>query len=207
MSNGCDAFAPVFESPHGYLALLHLTSNDAEAAVRLVRDCASSPSARLGMIELLQEVNWRPTLVAAVAALFIPANPDILKNLWKRIDSGSWVVPQIAVTLSIVDPDFMDRCKERLAENCPLDLSELRSLSALERHSAAGPAGGVERSAKAARALSWLAGQCEPRPDWLLQLLETPEYQSLVAQDMDSSDIIAEQWHRRIMAILQCLPK
>ena len=36
MPNDFGAFAPVFESAHGYLALLHLSSDDSAAVVRSI---------------------------------------------------------------------------------------------------------------------------------------------------------------------------
>src|SRR5688500_8324001 len=119
MPTDSGVFTPVFESAHGYLALLNLSSDDSTAAVRLVRECAASPSSHRDIVELLSDLNWRPTLVATVASFFVPPDPDVLNRMWLRLDSGSWVVPQIAVALSIVDPQFISRCQSRLEAHCP----------------------------------------------------------------------------------------
>ena len=162
MPNDFGAFAPVFDSPHGYLALLNLSSDDSLEAVRLVHRCAAIDPDRTPILALLSDLNWRPTLVAAVAAAFIPLDTRILDALWHRFDAGSWVVPQIAVILATIDPDFQIQARHRLEAHCPLDSSELRALTMLERHSAAGPASGAQRSAKAASALQAILSAAVP---------------------------------------------
>ena len=142
MPNDFGTFAPVFESAHGYLALLHLARDDSDAAVRLVRQCAAIDTDRSSTLTLLSDLDWRPTLVAAVAAALLPLDTRVTNALWHRFDSGSWVVPQIAAVLASIDPDFQLQARRRLELHCPLDSSELRALTMIERHSAAGPAGG-----------------------------------------------------------------
>lgn len=198
-------FAPVFESAHGYLALLHLHADDTLSKVRLVRDCGAAPAAREDILRLLAEPNWRPVLVATVAAFFVPPDAEILARLWHRIDTGSWVVPQIAVALSKLDPDFESQCQRRLKAHCPVDGSMLRAMTAVERHSAEGPADEMGRSAKAASTLAWLAARVEPPPAWLEAVVTSPEHQALVARDEDGSQSIAEGWRDRMMVILNDL--
>jgi hypothetical protein len=205
MPNEFGVFAPVFESPHGYLALLNLSAGDSGDAVRLVRQCALADTDRLAILELLTDLNWRPTLVAAVAAAFLPPDPRITNALWHRLDCGSWVVPQIAVVLSAVDPDFQNQARHRLEAHCPLDYSELRALTMIERHSAAGPAGGAERSAKAASALESIIAGISPQPEWLAPIVATSEHQTLVASDIDSASSIAQRWSERFTQIRQLL--
>lgn len=179
MPSDFGAFAPVFETSHGYLALLNLAGDDPEARVRRVRDCCSAPSAAADVEMLIGEPDWRPNLVAVVAAFFLPPWSRNLDRFWKRLDSATWVSPQIAVGLSIIDPDFSAQCRVRL-----------------ER---------FDRSAKAANALSWLAARIEPTPAWLPQILNSPEHLALIASDVDEGDLIAADWHGRITAILASL--
>jgi hypothetical protein len=203
MPNDFGAFAPVFESAHGYLALLNLSADDSSAAVRLVRQCAAIDTDRSSILALLSDLNWRPTLVAAVAAAFLPLDTRITDALWHRFDSGSWVVPQIAVILASIDPDFQLQARQRLDAHCPLDSSELRALTMIERHSAAGPAGGTERSAKAASALQTILSAAVPQPEWFAAVLATPEHQELVALDIDAAGSIAQRWGERFAQIRQ----
>ncbi|MBN8422175.1 MAG: hypothetical protein J0L73_24890 [Verrucomicrobia bacterium] len=196
-------FAPVFESAHGYLALLRLSSADCVDAVRLVRRCASADVDRADELGLLGDLNWRPTLVAAVAALFLPPDPRIATALWRRFDAGSWVVPQIAVVLSEVDPDFLTEARRRLEAHCPLDCAELQSLAMAERHTAAGPEGSAARSAKAAGSLQAVVSSLTPPPGWLSAVLASPDHQDLVSSDMDSGGRIALEWSGRMKDLRQ----
>lgn len=193
----------MFESAHGYLALLHLNSVDCVDAVRLVRRCASEDVDRADELGLLGDLNWRPTLVAAVAACFLPPDARTASALWRRFDAGSWVVPQIAVVLSEMDPDFLTQARRRLEAHCPLDDSELRALTMAERHSAAGPEGGVARCAKAASALEAVVSSLSPQPEWLAAVLAAPEHQALVSSDIDAGGRIALEWRRRLNFIRQ----
>lgn len=205
MPNEFGVFAPVFESPHGYLALLHLSAQDSPDAVRFVRQCAVTDSDRSAILQLLKDLNWRPTLVAAVAAAFLPPDPRIIDGLWHRFDSGSWVVPQIAVVLSSIDPNFQTQARHRLEAHCPLDSTELRAMTMLQRHSAAGPAGGTQRSAKAASVLETIVAAISPQPAWLASIVATSEHQALVASDIDRGGNIAERWGERFTQIRRLL--
>lgn len=203
MSIDFGVFAPVFASAQGYLALLNLSGDDSVGAVRLVGQCAASDTDRSSILALLSDLNWRPTLVAAVAAAFLPLDSRIIDALWHRLDTGSWVVPQIAVILASIDPDFQLQARQRLEAHCPLDSSELRALGMIERHSAAGPAGGTERSAKAASALQTILSGSVPQPEWLTAVLANSEHQKLVALDIDSAGSIAQHWGERFAQIRQ----
>jgi hypothetical protein len=203
MPSDFGAFTPVFETAHGYLALLNLSADDSADAVRLVRQCAANDIGGVSVLALLADLNWRPTLVAAVAAAFLPPDPRITDALWHRFDTGSWVVPQMAVVLAAIDSDFELHARQRLESHCPLDSSELRALTMVKRHSAAGPAGGTERSAKAASVLQAILSPKDPRPEWFELILASAEHQRLVALDIDSAGSIAQRWAERFTHIRQ----
>ena len=195
-------FEPVFESAHGYLALLNLSSGDAEEAVESVRNCCSKVSNPTSDIyRLLADSNWRPHLVAAVAVIVSGFDAKAASLLWRRLDSGSWVTPQIAAALFLVDPDFASQAHTRLETRCPVDSSESRSMALFEGDSATSPAGGVERSAKAAAALLQLAEMVSPVPPWVEGVGSTEDMQALLARDIDGSDKIATRWLKRIREI------
>jgi hypothetical protein len=118
---------------------------------------------------------------------------------------GSWVTAQICSTLSVVDPDFLQRARLRLEGGCPLDISELRAMTPIERHSAAGPAGSVERSAKAANALMLLVRMISPRQKWIDDLQDSRALQKLLSEDDDAADQIADQWLNKARALIASL--
>ncbi|WP_395752483.1 hypothetical protein [Prosthecobacter sp.] len=206
MDEDFGAFSPLFEKSGGYLALLHLGGGAEE--VKRVKECVQSAvDAQRDVVALLQDLNWRPTLVACVAALFMKGDETVVATLWNRLDSGSWVVPQIAVTLARVDPKFMTNARARLLAHCPVNGSVLRGMTVSERHSAAGPAGLVGRSAKAASALVWLVGRMmtPPHEEWFERLRASAEHRALVAEDVDGGGRIAERWERRLTEILAAM--
>jgi len=194
-------FDPVFKTAHGYLALLGLHSGDSREAVDLVRRCCEgNQEATADILKLLKEPNWRPHLVAAVAVIHIGYDVKTVEALWNRLDHGSWVTPQLAVALLLVDTEFVSKAKPRLEAGCPVNYSELLQMSALELHSAAGPAGKTGRSAKAAAALLRLV-EMVSQEDWVTKIRESVEMQELLAKDEDGSDFLAEKWLARIRAL------
>lgn len=195
-------FEPVFESAHGYLALLHLPGNEAVIAVAQVRDLCLNESAREEDISrLLSEINWRPHLVAAVATIVSGYNARTVRSLWQRIDLGSWVTPQLAVALFLVDPDFEAQSRHRLELRCPIDSIDLVAMLPPERHSAAGPAGLRSRSGKAAATLLELLNRLQPAPDWVSEIWASEETQALLQEDFDGSANITSSWLNRIREI------
>jgi hypothetical protein len=194
-------FEPVFETAHGYLALLGLHSADARAAVELVRNCCRKvPNPSSDICQLLTDSNWRPHLVAAVAVIVSGYQADAVKLLWGRLDSGSWVTPQIATALFLVDPDFAAQARIRLEAGCPVDGNQ-PPMNPLERHSAMGPAGTVQRSAKCAAALLHLAEMASPVLSWVHDVRASEQMQVLLAQDVDEANAIADSWLNRIRGI------
>lgn len=205
MPNDFGVFAPIFEAPHGYLVLLNLATEDSVASVNAIKVCCMKPSSLSDVSLLLEESNWRPTLVACVAALFMSHTPETTKQLWQRLDRGSWVTPQIAVVLSMTDPEFESQARRRLENHCPLDATDLLAMTMPERHSAEGPAGGHARSAKAAASLSWLSSLKFPDASWLKAVQASAEHQALKSEDIDSAEVITERWHHRIAEVLRRL--
>jgi hypothetical protein len=203
MSSDFGIFSPVFETAHGYLALLGLNSPDASESVVRVRDCCRRTADPFpDVCRLLAEANWRPQLVAAVAVIVSGYHEEAVRLLWRQVDTGSWVTPQIGVALSMVDPDFLSRARERLEARCPLDSSELARMTPVERHSAAGPAGAVDRSAKAAKTLLQLVRSRSPRPEWIESIAVAPDFQDLLHRNIDGSDGITNGWLQRIKGIV-----
>jgi len=195
-------FEPVFKSAHGYLALLHLSADDAPEAVKLVMNCCRKiANPYPDICRLLADSNWRPHLVAAVAAIVCGHDSAATKWLWHRFDTGSWVTPQIGVALYLVDRDFEAQSRLRLEAGCPVDVSDLMLMAGVERHSAAGPAGNVERSAKAAATLLQLLRMSSPVPIWVERVSDSENLRTLLAQDIDASATITESWLHRIQKI------
>ncbi|MGY3795699.1 hypothetical protein [Aquimarina sp. 433] len=60
---------------------------------------------------MLAELNWRPHLVAFIAILKLekPDQQKFVDFLWKRLCQGTWVSPQLLVTLSKIDSNFNEK--------------------------------------------------------------------------------------------------
>ena len=119
---------------------------------------------------------------------------------WRAFDSGSWVSPQLAAMLSLVDPDFATLAIDRLERGCPLSHDQdYEILSELERHSAEGPSGGYLRSCKAAAALLALLDTDIPTGRRTLACHDDPELQRLIADDKDRASELATLWRAGLM--------
>ena len=68
---------------------------------------------------MLSDVNWRVHLLCFISILKLN-KPDQLKYigfLWKRLCLGTWVSPQLLVTLSKIDANFNAKARSILDEN------------------------------------------------------------------------------------------
>jgi hypothetical protein len=196
-------FEPLFGDGAPYLSLLHLSNKGAKEIVSQVVSLARSstnPYEEIGA--LFDDRNWRPHLVGAVALADLDYDASSFVKLWRAIDTGSWVTPQLTVAAFLRDTNFVLHAQTRLENFCPIDTTLLFSTTPLERHFAAGLAGGRHRSAKMAAALIHLLRLMQQIPDWLAPTLEVPELQKLVKDDFDNSGELAETWLTEIRTLL-----
>jgi hypothetical protein len=198
-------FSLLFNSEPGYMDLLNPDPHRGKLAVSRVIECCHSSSDPIPDINrLLDQENWRPHLVAAVALSAPSYNQVAFKKLWDAFDAGSWVTPQLAVVAYLRDPEFSGQARARVQTRCLVDVSRLSMHSPLERHLAFGPAGLLERSAKAAGALIYLLNLLGPS-DWLTTELASPDLTALMAADRDHASVIAKTWLESLEAILKSL--
>jgi hypothetical protein len=198
-------FSPLFNSQPGYLNFLHLDTRSSKPAVsRVIECCRSSSDPFLNIQCLLEEGNWRPNLVAAVALSVLGYNPAAFTKLWAAVDAGSWVTPQLVVVAYLRDPDFRGQARIRLEARCPVVTASSIPTDALERHIAFGPAAPTQRSAKAASALIYLL-KLLGSSDWLTAELLSPDLTALLSQDRDRASLIAESWLKSLKTVLNSL--
>lgn len=187
-----------------YLTLLNLPPDGAQKACSTISEIVTSEDNLADYIRLmLAEVNWRRHLVAAVAVLNLPDRTGYADPVWASFDAGSWVAPQLAVTLSFCDPDFEENAARRIFAGCPVSLRS--GLSALERHSATGPGGARRRSGKNMACLIEMLTIIEAEADWLSMVRAKPTIKEVLAKDVDNSDRIARGWMIRIRENLEPL--
>jgi hypothetical protein len=184
-------FDPIGEDTTPYLSLLGLDPQRSLAAVEIVRFANRKENAGPARHAMLTDDNWRPHVVGAVATYFDPSAESIM-DCWIAIDAGSWVTPQLAAVVSAVDPNFAGEATTRLEDGIRVVGNGTFGLSsALELHSAQGPAGTTARSAKTAASLLALLPKSDP----------SSALTELVEKDIDNSGEIATRWLAAIKLI------
>lgn len=192
-------FAIVFE-PMGYdttpyLTLLHLHDQRSSDVIRTIRDLATDDSVT-HVVTLLRDDNWRPHLIGAIAA-FYKTTTEAVAQLWRAVDAGSWVTPQLTGILSRIDNEFTSKAVVRLMKLCPIiDDPEYSIQSPLEKHSAQGPAGSNHRSAKSATSLLALLDENE-----IAQFYANENLHALIRNDYDGSADIAISWMEKFLEL------
>jgi hypothetical protein len=131
-------------------------------------------------------------LVAAIAVLLSRDRIDLSPALWEAIDRGSWVAPQLGVVLSICDPQFVPRAKQRIVTGCPVAPVDIPS--ELERHVIAGPGARSQRSAKNLATLLHLVHAIPSESEWADATRHAPDLHQLLRTDSDHSDELAARW-------------
>ena len=101
-----------------YLALLNLHT-DVEAAVTEIKDIIQTEQKNIlehDTLLLLQARNWRFHLMACGVMLAGVRSNELLDQLWNVLRQGSWVIPQIAATVYILDHQFDSRAVEAIEQ-------------------------------------------------------------------------------------------
>ena len=82
---------------------------------------------------ILSYEDWRLHLIASMTLLSLrqTARESLTFYFWERINKGSWVSPQIMVTLSFSDIEFKEKSKKILSEGFKINYT---NLSEIEHH-------------------------------------------------------------------------
>ncbi|MEJ2417627.1 MAG: hypothetical protein P8Y45_12000 [Exilibacterium sp.] len=98
-----------------YLEVLNVRQASSQSELEKLKGVLLESEKPEKEIEILMGVrNWRPHLIDCLAALLVDDKPLMVKTLWETFDRSSWVNPQIAATLSILDKSFIHNALERL---------------------------------------------------------------------------------------------
>lgn len=98
-------FAPSVAGPSAALSLLHGVEPSLAQRIRRVQGA----DARAGVLAMLAQPAWDQHLVAAVWVCSAEIDDTVRDALWRRIEAGSWVSPQLLVAARRVDPSFAER--------------------------------------------------------------------------------------------------
>lgn len=189
------AFEPVGNQTAPYLSLLNLYDDQGLArAVELIREAARERDSESFLVMLLRDRNWRPQLVGAVANLFLRSD-SASSQMWRAVDAGSWVTPQLLAALSLVDSHFLERSLSRLDAACPIvEDPDYAVEDPIENHVARGPSASCGRSAKTASSLLALLEAVAADDRRIVDKRTNNDVLALVAEDIDESGDIAASW-------------
>jgi hypothetical protein len=146
---------------------------------------------------LFDDPNWRPHLVGAIALILDDGDRLEAGGLWRAIDAGSWVIPQLVVIALMVDREFPARLVERVESLCPVSVP--LGLSPAERHSATGPGSSRQRSAKLLASLLSVGTAVPSLSSRIAGFREEPAVVELLKQDVDKASDIAASWQRQLV--------
>ena len=195
-------FGTLFGPDTLYLSLLHMMREKSREACSAISELMASDVDTSQYVRLmLADVDWRPHLVACVAALTARDRSEYADPLWEAFDAGSWVAPQLAVTLSFCDPEFEESAKRRISARCPVSPST--GMNAVERHSATGPAGTAARSGKNMASLFEVLSIIQADANWLSAERSKAKVRKLLDEDFDNSAEIARHWMKSTRASLK----
>jgi len=187
-------FEPFFEQGTDYLTLLGLPP-EASPVIQFIADVVrENPEYRQSVLALLGDPGWRLHLVAAIAVLLSRDRAELSPALWEAVDRGSWVAPQLAVALSMCDPQFVSSAKQRILAGCPVVAPADLRLTSLERHVIVGPGGPQDRSAKTLAAVLHLMHTIPSETGWADKASSDPDLQQLLRADTDAGDKLATHW-------------
>ena len=188
---------PLFEGAD-YLTLLHLSPDATPTIRRIAAIVREQPDSKDTVTTFLSVPNWRLHLVAAIAALMSSRRADWSSALWSAFDGGSWVSPQLAVTLSYCDPEFVSAAKHRILAGSPVT-SDQRPRGLLG-HVLTGPANEVERSAKNVAALLGTLQTISSEAGWTATIVEEHEVKHVLESDRDYAGELAKEWNAALHA-------
>jgi|GEM_PF-1805423 len=190
------SFKPMFGELGAYGALLHLQDPE---AISLAGSCLKRSEFPYEELSEMMKLGWRTQLVAAVSLLDCDVHEQYLDLLWYALDTESWVVPQLTVLVSILDPDAVSKMKKRLLMGCPVLPRADEDLSPMERHVLHGTSVVSKRSDKAWSAYCWRLSLEEECMDWMLQRFTSDEaWQRLLDQYGYEGASICNTWHRKL---------
>jgi hypothetical protein len=181
----------------GHLELLGLQNRAAQVVIDRIEQALTRDGAFQFVDRLFDSPNWRPHLVGAIALILDDCVHLDTRSLWRAIDAGSWVIPQLVITALMVDRDFPGRLVERVERSCPVSVPI--GLSPVERHSATGPAGTIGRSAKLLASLLSVGTALPSMASWIASVREQATVVDLLKQDVDNAPSIAAAWHRQLL--------
>lgn len=99
------------------ISLNFATEEVIERIKNVALDLKKSPQV---ITELIRDANWRPTLVGNAFTILLREEKFQSDLIW-RLENWSWVAPQIAVGIALIDKGSAEKELERILENASED--------------------------------------------------------------------------------------
>lgn len=195
-----------------YLHLLHLRDDTTagtgygygpRAALATIRDLVRSNIVdEAQTLSLLRQRDWRPHLVGISTVYFASiqstATVPVIEQMWDTFDKGSWVSPQVAAILSLVDEDFFDQALTRLDLVCEDDEFDDETISTISKP--VGALVGLMRNHGSMDERTALHKMMQDGPNAL-------KIEQLIVEDMelDRGGEISVSWRRDFLIVVDAL--
>jgi hypothetical protein len=187
-----------------YSYLLHMQPDARFTLREIVASLARSADPDREICALLNGLDWREHLVGALASILGRRQSSaVITAHWNAFDEGSWVSPQLAVVLSLIDPSFAQQSRDRIECRCLGVPDRTHSVSMLLRTVVSGPAGGYHRACKALSALCVVSKRFPELRQWLKEQKQQPDVQRMLSDDPDSGGMIAFYWQEACIQLCQ----
>ncbi|MCB9643871.1 MAG: hypothetical protein H6728_12420 [Myxococcales bacterium] len=204
-------FAPLFVgheqrlSPMHALLNLYPVAEETTALFHKVRETLQTlPHSQEKVRDLLQDTNWREHLVA-VGCIFVGIqDAETLQAAWTCFDQDSWITPQLAAVLSLVDQGFASKARDRLLHSTMILGVGARQIGPIGEAEEASPTAHFRIGSKGVAALFKLY-QTHPQADpHLLARLEQTEFPHFLMEEqlIDNGGLLAQNWVQRAKATL-----
>jgi len=179
-------FITVFMSS-GYVDLMYMGSSNVTQVLTSIDAILRSTAAAPRHIErMLLNRNYRDHLVAAAAILLSHEPAAYASHMWATFDRGSWVAPQLAVSLYYSDGNFAEEARRRIVARCPIDDSD----NFFRGHTSV-------PSAKNLASLLQVLNSVPAKASWVASERQAKDVQTLLEADIDSAGTIVEWWSDR----------
>jgi hypothetical protein len=182
-----------------YLFLLNLSEPGVDAAIDRIQVALESTTRPQRWVDaLFSETDWRPHLVGSIAVLLDRGARLDTAGVWRPIDSGSWVIPQLVVTAYFSDPGFPEHLVGRIDRRCDVALPS--ELSVIEQPVPTATGGAAHLSPKLLVSLLSMGARLPLLSSYLQRVSADPEYAALIEMDVDDAGSITNSWCKNIVA-------
>ncbi len=177
------------------IGLLNLTSNEALCDVRKIIDIIKKGEIDT-LILLLSDKNWRTQIIGVVGSFAIGLKEKVISKMWDLFDQGSWISPQIAVSLFLQDKDFFEKAVIRINSSYEIQNETVRESWKMSRIKT------ISMPTKGLTSLLVLCKQVPSLEDWADQKLASPEFKEItISHNIEQVSNLCLNWMKHMSMI------